>query len=123
MFKRGDVILAPCRGDRGEELRPHWMVVLDVDEDTREVLAVFTTSIKEGMSGGLFAFTDEERSAAGFVEPSRFDPNSVWSYAKDVHHLISQPGSTRRLPKRMLNRIRLAVMKRHPQVRRYRLCD
>ena len=123
MFKRGDVILAPCRGDRGEELRPHWMVVLDVDEDTGEVLAVFTTSIKEGMPGGQYAFTEEERSAAGFIKPSRFDPTTLWLYGKDVHHLISQPDSTRRLPNRMMSRIFFAVAKRRPRMRRYRLCD
>ena len=123
MFQRGDVILAPCRGDRGDELRPHWMVVLEVDESTEEVLAVFTTSIKEGLPGGQYAFTDEEQAAAGFLKPSRFDPNCVWLYAKDVHHLIGQPDHTRRLPKRMLSRIKFAVIKRRPQVRRYRLCD
>ena len=123
MFKRGDVILAPCRGDRGEELRPHWMVVLGVDEDTGEVLAVFTTSIKEGMLGGQYAFTEEERSAAGFPKPSRFDPNTVWLYTKDVHHLISRSDTARRLPKRMLSRITFAVLKRRPIVRQYRLCD
>ena len=123
MFKRGDVILAPCRGDRGDELRPHWMVVLEVDESTGEVLAVFTTSIKEGMPGGQYAFTEEERAAAGFIKPSRFDPNSVWLYTKDAHHLISQPDSTRRLTKRMMIRILFAVAKRRPTVRRYRLCE
>ncbi len=123
MFERGEVILAPCRGDRGEELRPHWMVVLEVDESTEEVFAVFITSVKEGMMGGRYAFTAEELGAVGLSKPSRFDPNVVWAYAKDVHHLISQPDSTRRLPGRMLNRISLAVMKQRPQVRRYRLCD
>lgn len=123
MFKRGDVILAPCRGERGEELRPHWMVVLEVEEGTEDVLAVFTTSIKEGMPGGQYAFTEEERAAAGFIKPSRFDPNTLWLYAKDVHHLIRQPDSTRRLPRKMMSRIFFAVAKRRPTVRHYKLCE
>jgi hypothetical protein len=72
MFKRGDVILAPCRGDDGYELRPHWMVVIQVDQEDGAVYAVFTTSTKEGLSGGQYSFTDTERVLAGFLKPSRF---------------------------------------------------
>jgi len=67
MFKRGDVILAPCRGDDGYELRPHWMVVIQVDQEDGAVYAVFTTSTKEGLSGGQYSFTDTERVLAGFL--------------------------------------------------------
>ncbi len=79
--------------------------------------------VAEGSDYNEIAFTEEERAAAGFIKPSRFDPNSVWLYTKDAHHLISQPDSTRRLTKRMMIRILFAVAKRRPTVRRYRLCE
>ena len=121
MLERGDVILAPCRGDDGYELRPHWMVVIEVDPNDGRIAAVFTTSIKEGLQGGQFAFTDEERSAAGFARPCRFDPNTVWIYEKDAQHLISRPKRAGRLTKKMLSRILMAVLKRSPGRRTYKV--
>lgn len=121
MFARGDVILAPCRGDRGEELAPHWMVVIEVDPDDDRIAAVFTTSVKEGLQGGQFAFTDEERNVAGFARPCRFDPNTVWIYEKDAQHLISRPKCAGRLTNKMLSRILMAVLKRSPDRRTYKV--
>jgi hypothetical protein len=119
MFERGDVILAPCRGDRGEELAPHWRVVLEVNPENGMIAAVFTTSVKEGLRGGQFAFTDEECKVAGFAKPCRFDPNRVCLYAKEVQHLISRPAG--RLTKKMLSRIVMAVLQRSPEPTEYKI--
>jgi len=120
-FQRGDVILAPCRGDRGDELRAHWMIVLDVDDDTGELLAVFLTSVKEGLYGGQYALTTDELSAASLTKRSRFDPNTVWIYGRDCYDLIKK--GIGHMSEKMLGRISIAVYKRRPKPHRYRVLD
>ncbi len=123
MFKRGDVILAPCRGDDGYELRPHWMVVLHVDPEDGAIYAVFTTSTKEGLSGGQYSFTEAERVLAGFQKPSRFVPERVWKFAPGVHHLIQRPATAGRVSSLTLDRIASAVYKRRPVFQEYKLAQ
>ena len=86
MFRQGDIVFAPCPSTDGEQiLNPHYLVVLQ--ESSAGVLCMFTTSLKE-RTGGDFAFTDAERSAAGFTKPCRFDPSRLVLYKPAHKHVL-----------------------------------
>ena len=99
------------------------MVILQVDPEDGAVYAVFTTSTKEGLSGGQYSFTDTERVLAGFLKPSRFVPERVWKFSPAVHHLIQRPASAGRVSRLTLDRIVSAVYKRRPVFQEYKLAQ
>lgn len=101
MFHQGQIVFGPCpSADGSENIPPHYLVVLQASVEG--VLCMFTTSLKE-RTGGVHAFTQEERAAAGFAKPCRFDPSRLVLYSpKDCAALKLRAG---RLQQKMLKRL------------------
>jgi len=107
MFLQGEIVFAACPNAAGtENVNPHYLVVLG--ETSEGVLCMFTTSVKEQRTGGVYAFTEAERRAAGFGKPCRFDPSRLVLYKRADKHLLKRcPG---RLHQKMVQRLLNAAM-------------
>lgn len=73
-MKSGDVVLGPFATSDGAVLR-HYSVVLAANQDG--ALLVYTTSVKEGLKGGLCQFTDKDRELANWPKPCRYEAATV----------------------------------------------
>lgn len=103
MFLQGQIVFASCPSSDGREnIAPHYLVVLG--ESSEGVLCMFTTSLKE-RTGGAYAFSEAERSAAGFSKPCRFDPSRLVLYKHvDKHALKLCSGRlTNKMSQRLLH--------------------
>lgn len=101
MFHQGEIVFGPCpSADGSKKITPHYLVVLGASAEG--VLCMFTTSLKE-FTGGVHAFTQEERAAAGFSKPCRFDPARLVLYSRE--ECASLKRCQGRLTKRMVQRL------------------
>lgn len=103
-FAAGDVVfgLWPGREQGLPKVLRHFSVVLAVLEGG--LLLGYTTSLKVESSSSV-NFTDDERVAAGFPKPCRFDPTSVALVPFDVVKVVG------RLPHKCFLRVRDAHTK------------
>jgi hypothetical protein len=75
MFRRGEIVTGPFPALQADlNIGTHYLVVLDSNKDG--TLVMFTTSLKEA-TGGALEFTAEERLAAKWAKPCRFDPSRI----------------------------------------------
>jgi hypothetical protein len=113
---KGTVVLAPVPAAEGcFAVRNHFMVVLAADE--AGVYAVYVTSLKEGLEGGTYAFSDQERTLARFSKPCRFVPDRVVYYPRSELGHLRQTGG--RLNERSLERVVNAVARVRPRPQRF----
>lgn len=114
---KGTVVLAPVPAAEGcFAVCNHFMVVLAADDTG--IYAVYTTSSKEGLEGGMYAFSEAERAACRFSRPCRFVPDRVVYYPRSEFGHLRQTGG--RLNERSVERVVSAVARARPRPQRFR---
>jgi len=109
-IKVGNVVLIPCPSLEGTfNIGEHFLIVVEVNLGLGFVDAIYTTSLKNGESGGKYQFLPEERAAAKFPKESRFDPSRRIRYPLD--ELLTLGKVTGHLSNRLNQRLRDAVIK------------
>lgn len=115
-LRPGDVVRTETPSEDGRGNRaPHYYVVLGpVDHDQRRgcsggYLAVYTTSLKNGMSGGPTEFTESECAACRFRKRCRYDPYSIVHYPAPDLHRVQKTGG--RLPRTSLAKLMARIDK------------
>jgi hypothetical protein len=95
MFRSGDIVTGPFPATEADlNIGTHYLVVLDSNKDG--AIVMFTTSLKS-VTGGNLEFTSEERSAAKFTKPSRFDPSRLAFFrSSDLNKLLLTGGHLNR---------------------------
>jgi hypothetical protein len=115
-FRPGDVVRTetPSQDGRGNR-SPHYHVILGpVESDQRRgcnggYIAVYTTSLKSGMSGGPTEFTESECAACRFRKRCRYDPYAIVHYPAPHLHVVHKTGG--RLPKASLAKLKARIDK------------
>jgi hypothetical protein len=104
----------PRRDGRGNEA-PHYFVILrPVETDPRHCssggyLAVYTTPVKDGLSGGPTEFSDSDCSACRFRKRCRYDPYSIVHYPAQHLGIVQKTGG--QLPNASLARVTARIDK------------
>ena len=112
MFISGDIVFAPWRAEDGSE-KYRYMVVL-AWSPAYGLVAMWTGTLKEGLSGGTFAFSVQEREQAGFKCSCRFDPNRIVRFLPQQLEDGTVRPDPGRLSRKAMLRIEAEVVKRRP---------